>query len=255
MERSHLKLGVCALSDPDLGIITENDHKVGQCLCKFCNCGSHTCPYSNVKLSVTVKSNYSREFFPKQCETRLKRKPKEYRPNPLPMDLKTMNMAEYVNYPQYTRVSAMTPVYKKIEQTILGVSDYKRQFLDWGPREVEYTRKWHPTTRSTGIAFKASSKYQEEFQAPKYSFSKRPVPKGTFSLGPNELIEYNSTYMRTMKGFSSSVFESPKKSIVHNTERVKTPVNQFLTTSGSTYKPVFPDLKDPSLLKCFLRHK
>jgi hypothetical protein len=51
---------VCILNDPDLGIISENDHRVGLCLCHKCSCGKHKCVYRKLfsRISLRHKSSY-----------------------------------------------------------------------------------------------------------------------------------------------------------------------------------------------------
>ena len=51
----------CLLNDPNLGIISEVDHRVGHCLCHKCTCGQHLCTYRSLfsRGSLRYRSSYS----------------------------------------------------------------------------------------------------------------------------------------------------------------------------------------------------
>lgn len=51
----------CPLSSPNIGLITETDHRVGLCLCPLCTCGTHECP-SNRRPEPYLKSAYTTSY-------------------------------------------------------------------------------------------------------------------------------------------------------------------------------------------------
>lgn len=127
---------------------------------------------------------------PKTRETRLKREPKEYRPNPLSMDLRTVNRTEHVTTPAHN-----DSCYKKLGKQSWGVR-LQRQLIDWATGSLGRSGM-APTAPESRSRHLLSTK-----RIPKYSLNKRPVP--------SELIGHNSTHMRIMNEFSSfEVLRSP----------------------------------------------
>lgn len=92
------KKRLCPLSDSSIGIVSENDHKVGLCLCKYCDCGEHFCPLLDkheIYLKSAFKSSYMEDFKKGPFDSPLKPQRKLFRPNPFKMDLRTSNQMDY----------------------------------------------------------------------------------------------------------------------------------------------------------------
>ena len=88
----------CPVSDPSLRIISENDHRVGMCICKFCECGQHICPNPLIKElypSSTFTSKYKADYKKGDFDLPLKPEPKAYRPSTFKMDLRTTNQEDF----------------------------------------------------------------------------------------------------------------------------------------------------------------
>ena len=77
----------CPLGDPEIGIITENDHRVGLCLCKYCICGKHLCPSLPPRSYLPYRSNYQVNYSPKKFDKPLRMPRTLYKRNALKMDL------------------------------------------------------------------------------------------------------------------------------------------------------------------------
>lgn len=89
---------ICVLDDPNLGVISLNDHNVQACLCKYCSCGQHKCPgapFHNPYPKSMYASQYQHAFVPGSLAKQLQP------PRPLPaknynkMDLLTIYEQDY----------------------------------------------------------------------------------------------------------------------------------------------------------------
>ena len=123
------KIEDCPLSDPSIGIISENDHRVGLCLCKFCECGSHKC----FKMSAAAcpkssfSSKYQRDYQKTQFDVPLRIEKKLYRPNTAKMDLTTTNQVEYIARiptPEVSKSISLSPKKQEISKITAYASDY-----------------------------------------------------------------------------------------------------------------------------------
>ena len=124
------KKRICPLSDPSVGIVSENDHKVGLCLCRYCDCGEHNCPVldkNEIYLKSSFKSIYQQEYKKASFDSPLKPQQKLYRPNNMKMDLQTTNQIEY----KPNRISPKKNEERPIESnkaTFRGYSQYVNDF-------------------------------------------------------------------------------------------------------------------------------
>ena len=58
----------CPLNSPNIGLISENDHRVRMCLCPLCTCGKHICPSKAIQdpyPTSIYNSQYMANFDPK----------------------------------------------------------------------------------------------------------------------------------------------------------------------------------------------
>ena len=156
--RKKAQPNTCPLSDPNLGIIPENDHRVGLCLCRFCTCNTHICkankppgPY----LSSTFSTKYKREYRSKDFDVSLRGEPQRYTPNTQKMDFVTSNSQFYS--PIKPEKRKMTPtIPRRTQRELLERTSYANDYPNWGPYMVVREKTWHPPVRLTDIPFSGS---------------------------------------------------------------------------------------------------
>lgn len=120
---------LCPLSDESIGIISENDHRVGLCICKYCECGEHICPSKKVDLSLSsaYKTKYNSDYKPYNFDTSIRGYQKVYTPNPFRLETQTTNQNEFKGH-KITPKKAFSPpsVAKSLE--FMSRSAYNNDF-------------------------------------------------------------------------------------------------------------------------------
>lgn len=264
-KRLHTKsIKNCPLSDPSIGIISENDHKVGLCLCKFCECGSHKC-YKDSSISTPQSSfitKYQHDYKKTYFDIPLRMENKLYRPDKRKMDLTTTNQREYKNRRPTPEVSKSVSFSPK-KQEISRITAYASDFPDWGPIEVNHEKRWDPPVRSVDIPFVGKSSYKGQFnsfQQNQVDIYKSDITQfssfgSKFSLAPKEKLNSVTTYQEKMQNFSGNQLNS--RVVVRATPLTPTPGNYtcFQTTSKEFYKANSPVGKDPRQLRISLELK
>lgn len=248
----------CPLSDPSIGIISENDHKVGLCLCKYCDCGLHKCSsrYSNLYPKSAYSSKYQHDYQRSQFDVPLKADPKLYIRNTAKMDLTTTNQVEYQRRaptPEVSRSFTLSPQKKEIAKITAYASDYP----DWGPTLVNHEKTWHPPVRSVDLTFAGKSSYKgqfHEFDQSQIDLYRTEItqanPSGsTFALAPKDRLYDKTTYSEKMKDYSTSGLNSIV--CVRASPMTPTPATpvHFRTTFQEHYKSHTPVSKDPRQLR------
>jgi hypothetical protein len=185
----------CVLEDPMLGIITENDHKLGLCICNRCTCGKHSCAYKGLFASLPLKlhSTYESDFI----RTEAKVKPTE-------MTFPTPSSPKW----QFTGESSYKLAYIKHDSTpnprfsssplrpapISGTlrSSYTKDFIHLKPEKVE---SFSPLTHSVtpgGFKFSEGTTYKTFFH-PKLKAEKTK----TFNRAEAKLFVDPNNYLQT----------------------------------------------------------
>lgn len=256
----------CPVSDPELRIISENDHRVGLCLCKFCQCGQHSCPNplnKDLYPSSTFTSKYQSDYRKGKFDTVLYPISKPYQPNTSKMDLKTTNQEEYKAH-SISPAKRNPLVWNSNIATAQTRSLYSSEYVNWGPSTFSHEKRFHPPVRSTEIPFRGSSSYQNSFtqvdprQADLFRTNGKDLhPAGSkIELGPNQFSYFRSTYSDKMQDFSNNqlnrivrVAPAPQELFLESTP-------QFKTTSASFYTGNMAEGKDPRLVRMQLKkHK
>lgn len=256
----------CPVSDPNIGIISENDHRVGLCLCKFCECGQHICPNplsKDLYPNSTYMSKYKEDFKKASFSLSLKPIPISYRPNELKMDLRTTNQEDYKPFsvsPAKTK-DLEWPAKSNIKSP--ARSAYAHDFVNWGPTHIQIEKRFHPPFRSSEIPFKGQSSYNNNFYpinketADLYwtNGSELNAAGSKIVLGQKERSMFQTTYGDNMQDYS--------KNELNRLISVK-PVSQeifisipgnFTTTSKNYYQGSFPESKDPRTVRLALYKK
>lgn len=133
----------CPVSDPSIGIISENDHRVGLCLCRFCTCSQHSCPSVKAPdpfLSCAFLTKYQQEFPAKQFDSPLKYEPKKFYRTPQKFEGTTTNSSHYIAHTirPYKEETRAKPA---VNRELLARSSYSSDFPNWGPTRVSYEKQ------------------------------------------------------------------------------------------------------------------
>ena len=187
----------CVLLDPEVGIICENDHKVGLCLCQFCSCGQHVCPAQSFRPALPTRSLYRTEFVPKRVTLTPKAAPPLRVRRSHKMDLATTHSQDFVPHAVSAHPRRVAPT---LSQTLPMVtsSSYSREYKDWGTSPVQVEKHWHPPVHSIPFAGESSYRYSYR-QASPGTAARRSRPVDSLSLGLKTTLPANSTYKEAMQ--------------------------------------------------------
>jgi hypothetical protein len=252
----------CPLNDKNIGIISENDHRVGLCLCQYCTCGNHIChstkpaePYPSSTFKTKYRENFKRYSFDRP----LRNEPRRYVPNKLSMDLETTNQREFkpfkLDYHKTEPSRSLTPTANGV-----SITTYKNEFPDWGPNYVEYHKRFHPPVRSTELQFTGRSSYRDSFKTHdqhlqelyKTDITRLNAFGSTFQLGPKERFRDETTHKREFADFSkidvnASIKVRAAPAVLNSTSKT-----HFKTTNQKTFTQKSNEVKDPRLMKTLL---
>jgi hypothetical protein len=183
----------CVLSDPDLPLVSEIDHKIGKCYCHLCDCGKHICPSVNKMRFTYNKGNfltsYKVQYDPREVDPSLNspifhRKLQTQgspRRSDVKMDLTTTKQQDFqlpssVDQPKPAYYSQATTT-RDLKFT--GRSAYQVNFPNWGPNEIERMRHASLPYRGHEIKFNPSTTYGSEFRTGSLSKEEPPRRKTT----------------------------------------------------------------------------
>ena len=156
---------ICPLEDPNIGIISENDHQVGLCLCKFCICNKHKCTRKNSPshLNSSFRTTYSADFQNSKFDFNLKQadiKPfKDSRVIPI------ISTHQESFKPFKTKPKAPKTVYwSPSPGPSSNITSYNSHFPKWETPKVNYEKRFNAPPRLDEVRFRSSSSYQSSYQ-------------------------------------------------------------------------------------------
>jgi len=255
----------CPVSDPSLGIISENDHRVGLCLCRFCECGKHNCPNPLLKEfypTSTFTTKYKTDYKKGKFDVLLKPEPKAYHPNEMKMDLRTRYQEEFVSH-SVSPVKKNLLVWNNNVATAQTRSAYSSQYVNWGPSGINHEKRFHPPLRTVEIPFRGNSSYQNSYKSvdPKKmellwtNGNDLEAAGSKITFGPNEFSCYKSTYVEKMQDFSDNELNRIIKVAPVGQDIFANTAPMFQTTSKSFYTGEQAERKDPRLARFQLKKK
>jgi hypothetical protein len=213
----------CIIDDPSLGILTENDHRLGLCLCAYCTCGNHVCTSKNLFNShpVKLKSTYLTSFS-KVPVTRLLKETRTVSP----IIKKTFTgISTYKNDFVKQDSTPHPRAAERIKKPMLtGVirSSYTKDFIPFNPIRQESMSPPNPRPDGKSLKFQSETTYKNTFISPNSeqktkSYSK--LAKKIF-IDPNSYLETSHkrdfqqiTPQETCKSNLQSSFTIPSKTI------------------------------------------
>jgi len=249
----------CPLSDPELGIISENDHRVGLCLCQFCTCSEHICPSFKLQDAYPqsfYQTKYKLDYKPHELNPPLRQEQKRYIPNNQPMDLRTTHQTVYQPYTLQIKRSqsarSITPTLK-----LCNTTTYKKEFPNWGPHDVDHYKRFQPPLRSTELPFQEHSTYKNSFKSidsDKIELYKTDIRNlsaygSRISLGPKDVKYNETTNRREFKDYSSTNLTTRVKPKTIPTEPLNVANVHFTTSNQTTYRDSRSNFKDPRLTR------
>ena len=241
----------CPLRDPDLGIVSENDHQVDRCLCQFCTCGTHICPKVRLNPYSPLNSKYRTDF--QHCQ-RLPKQPHKSSPSYSPprhrMESQTTHKADFVEFKEVEPGRRFQLASPKKSLDLVSTSSNRQAYPNWGAIPVEFVKEWHPPVRGSEVRFQGVSAYQEAFRDLPVPVRRKVTMNASLPFGPKKMIELESTYAHTMKHSGDLGFGStPKAASTYQPTKLPT---RFLTTAHQVYQPTKPTLKDPRQVRLAL---
>ena len=253
MENSPIRQ--CILSDPEVGIVTENDHKVGKCLCSLCTCGQHVCPRLPLPRFRTYDTSYKRSY--RRLKTEVVKKAGPYLPfynSPGRMETKTSMQMDYQSpkLPAPVRLSRVQSSSPKFN--FIGTSSYSVDYPDWGPAVPTHEKRPIIPSRLRDVKFVGASTYSRHYIPSTGSFEpSRLSPIGNRGLvGLTQLpVDSSTTHQRVYQQLDASFHQlNPRvRPKPEQPLRLATPPCHHVTTHAAAYRKVFTDPKDPAVLR------
>ena len=197
----------CPLSNSNLPIVSDTEHRAGHCFCHHCTCGIHSCPGESSKFigstSLSWATQYKKDYKPK------------YNPRETPI------------IPQE---------YKSFMKTSVSSKSISTSQSEYTPQAFIKSENFKPSSTQTGMKFCGRSSYERDFaewKGEKNQVSSPNLPYRGYMVKP---WHSESIYKNTYKGHP---FQSSK--LIPQTSQLKslvTPGDQgnFVTTSKSFYK-------------------
>lgn len=201
----------CPLDDPNIGIISENDHQVGLCLCKYCTCSNHKCTRKNSPShpNSSFRSTYSADFQNSKFDFNLKQadiKPfKDSRAIPI-ITTHQESFKPFKPKPKKLKTVYWSPS----PGPSSNITSYNSQFPKWDVPKVNYEKRFNPPPRLDEIRFRSSSSYQSTYQQYLNNANDNVYEKNSSLENRNKLIWEND--LKKLKNSNHfSILSDPKQ--------------------------------------------
>lgn len=172
-KRSKSSTRACILKKPEVGVVSENDHRVGLCLCKLCSCGNHICP--SLKLPETspisaYASNYKREYRKKQADQVIHPYQKPYRRQEHQFDGLTTMARDFTSF-KVEREPEPRAKSAGLNVPFAAKTSYSLNFPNWGPSATNYERRYNERHQDPKLRAESRTAYRETFKEPSKSLA------------------------------------------------------------------------------------
>ncbi|CAG9315196.1 unnamed protein product [Blepharisma stoltei] len=157
----------CPLSNPNIGIISENDHKNHQCICELCSCGTHKCPAKlNDPYPISMyRSQYKNEFIKGQCAKTSPIRSAENTYSHYPITYETTNEKDFKpickNPPKVSSKGYPTP---PPQSNIFAQTSYSSSYLNWGTNNPYYVKQSRVQHNDERLRLSSSTSYKDSFK-------------------------------------------------------------------------------------------
>lgn len=243
----------CYLDDPEIDVVPENHHFVGQCICYLCTCGNHVCPamknihFAKSAFNTLYRTSYQRYdnvsppkgFYPKQIRSISKSK-----------DWGTTSRRDFtdpgnVKPDRNERPQSQSPL------KFVSTSVYSREYPSWNQPGLPILKAPQFTHILPDIKLIANSTYREDFSKTKnsvpgleHSASKSQLGR---ILGIRDILSINSTSHQDFTKYHSYSSAVLVKRPQEQTVTISAP-NHFTSTSRHDYTSS-PPRKNPMLIR------
>lgn len=251
----------CLLDDPEIGVISENDHRTSNCLCSYCTCSRHICP------GPQSYDPYPRTMFGSSYEFDYPKHPNAKR-EPINCKKAFRSPIGHINFEtsmqaSYKPVTAAKPNDYLKPKTQLpikfsGVSTSAVQFPNWGAAYSLNIKRPHELHTLDGVKLENKTSYSntyKPFDSATLGESKHAgeMLKATFasialksSQAPLSSITTTKTEFRPIDSkHHASRAEVPRPRILE----FSVPQSHYSTTYKSSFQPLVEQGKDPRKLK------
>ena len=242
--------GDCLLSRPDIGVVSENDHRVGLCLCTFCTCGKHVCSYSRRPRKGSFATSYRTSFSAKKPVVVRRLAPQAYSPDLRKMDFETSHQREYrgftVQQSSEVQVRAATPTLK-----FTSSSSYAADFPNWGEVESHVEKRPQLPVRMDQVRFRGQSMYHSTYIEPNTSVDTSTIPgrrSSALPLGTWDSAK-STTSQRSYRPFGSEHMTKITKRPREEYTKVEASPLHFRSISQVAYQQRTHVFKDPRLVR------
>lgn len=255
--RSKTSTRSCILLKPEVGVISENDHRVGLCLCKLCSCGNHICP--SLKLPDTsplsaYASNYKREYRKKQADQVIQPYQKPYRKQ------------EHHQFDGLTTMARDFPTYKVVKEPqsrpksaglnvpFAAKTSYSLNYPNWGPSNVNHEKRYNERHQDPTLKQETRTAYRETFQKhPKSLANDKDAYRSFMSVhssninlhSPDQPLDDTTTYTKTYTIDSTSPINYRVQVKTRERDITAIPKGQYRTTHRDDYvkHPIYNELR------------
>jgi hypothetical protein len=242
--RSGTKTDKCPLSNPDIGVISENDHRNKMCLCPICTCGKHICPSSSIQdpyPTSIYSSQYMQNF---QNKVQSKVPVIKYRGNFIPTSqiyFETTNEDCYKPHliPEDSTTHKYTPL-SPPKSAFSAKTSYANTFLNWGPGNlIPSMSPPKPVPEST--KFSSKSSYKDNFSPASPEVIKAALDgivkvKKKVHIDPNAAFFKHTTNRKDFVDFSTKAMKPTPFRHDRVVPRMKSVDNHYITTTQNDYK-------------------
>lgn len=240
--------GDCPLNSPNIGLISENDHRVRMCLCPICTCGKHICP------SKAIQDPYPTSIFASQYMSNFQmRTPQTVkiphnRGNFLPsvaFDFETSNEEAYK--PQnVSAVIAATAIQKNVplvppKSAFYAKSSYSNNFLNWGTGANVVVKPDQAKHTTDEIKMIVKTSYRDNYSpiGKEQAISARPetVKKGKNThIDPKAVFSKVTSNRKDFLDYSRVYDKEPGYKQYSLIPRMKSVDSHYVTTAKGDYR-------------------
>ena len=158
----------CPLNSPNIGLISENDHRTRNCLCPICTCGKHICPSKAIQdpyPSSIFNSHYMNNYQSRSPQrTEIPRNRGNFIPA-VSFDFETTNEECYK--PHAISVISGSPAKSSPlsppRTAFCAKSSYATNFVNWGPGINQIVKPKPINHTSNEIKLRQNTSYRDNY--------------------------------------------------------------------------------------------
>ncbi|CAG9312054.1 unnamed protein product [Blepharisma stoltei] len=241
----------CRLSEDDIPIISEADHKLGNCYCHYCTCKKHICP-EDYRRGMAVSSMYSsiykhdyiKKFAPKSYPLY---NMSNYMSRSGKIDFMTINRQDYK--PFHRSITKGSRSDKELIKPVKFVAStsYANEFPNWGAVEFIHMKKVYSPYEESSTKLSNITTYSEAFCKKPQENSTSVVTDSTVSsiktasnfnpVTSSKVFLGETTCMRDYKPTKKHNYATHVKASSQDNISVVSSASRFITNYGAEFVP------------------